>query len=138
MWLSEAVCRPRAGPPPNRARLRATAPGAATPAPQPSAVLHYSRNLPGDAKPILLDADEAVTWIAKGQRIVLLQGRVLVVQGSVTLRCGSAVAFVNLDRLQRTNILHLDLYGEQDVRIEDPTGRARGSVPSWTSTPAAS
>jgi hypothetical protein len=114
-------------PPPSRAAPTPPPPGkAGRPAPPPPALLRYRRDLPGDSKPILLDADEAVTWVAKGQRLVLLQGRVLVVQGTVTLRCNAAVAFVNLDRLQRTNILHVDIYGEQDVRLEDPAGARKG------------
>ncbi len=103
----------------------AAAPGPAANEPGPPALFRYQRNRPGDAKPIVLDADEIVTWIAKGQRLLLLQGEVLAQQGTVRVRCQSAVAFINLDRLQRTGILHVDLYAEQDVRFEDGTQARR-------------
>ncbi|HKB37127.1 MAG TPA: hypothetical protein VKD72_11785 [Gemmataceae bacterium] len=91
------------------------------------APLRYQRNVPGDSQPILLDADEVVTWTQKGQRLILLQGRVLVQQATVRVRCGAAVAFINLDRLQRTGILHADLFAEQDVRLEDGTSNRKGT-----------
>ena len=97
------------------------------PVPRPPALLRLQRNVPGDSQPILLDADEILTWKQQGQRVILLQGQVLVQQATVRIRCGAAVAFVNLDRLQRTGILHADLYAEQDVRLEDGTGNRKGA-----------
>ena len=93
---------------------------------KPPAALRYQRNVPGDSQPIILDADEVVTWTQKGQRLILLQGRVLVQQATVRMRCGAAVAFINLDRLQRTGILHADLFAEQDVRLEDGANNRKG------------
>src|SRR5262249_17878757 len=69
---------------------------------------------------------EILTWKQQGQRVILLQGQVLIQQATVRIRCGAAVAFVNLDRLQRTGILHVDLYAEQDVRLDDGTGNRKG------------
>ena len=96
------------------------------PVPRPPALLRLQRNVPGDSQPILLDADEVLTWKQQGQRVILLQGQVLIQQATVRIRCGAAVAFVNLDRLQRTGILHADLYAEQDVRLDDGTGTRKG------------
>src|SRR5262245_43860040 len=102
------------------------APAPAVPAPAPAGPLRYSRNVPGDSKPLSLMADQAVTWLEKGQRIILLQGQVMVQQGTVRLWGDSVALFVNLDRLQRTGILHADLYAEGNVRLEDAKGLRKG------------
>src|SRR5262249_20110337 len=90
-------------------------------------VIRYTRNIPGEAKPLILNADQFITWVEKGHRIILMRGQVLIQQGVIRLRCQEAVALVNLDRLQRQGILHADLYGERDVFFED--GRSDRKAP---------
>src|SRR5262245_4233280 len=46
-------------------------------------VLRFSRNVPGDAKPILIDANEIFTWNEDGKVVLLLKGQVLVQQSVV-------------------------------------------------------
>jgi len=104
----------------------APAPPAPAAAPAPAGPLRYSRNVPGDSKPLSLMADQVVTWLEKGQRVFLLQGQVMVQQGAVRLWGDSVAVFVNIDRLGRTGILHADLYAEGNVRVEDPKGLRKG------------
>jgi hypothetical protein len=81
-------------------------------------LLRYSRNVPGDAKPILLSADEVYTWVEGGRRAVVARGQVLVQQSIVHLRCQQVVFWVDVDRLKKTGILHADVYGEGQVRLD--------------------
>src|SRR5438270_244939 len=62
--------------------------------------LRLSRNLPGDSKQILVDADEVATWVEGKQRIILLKGQVLVQHGIAQVRCDQAVARIDLDRFE--------------------------------------
>jgi hypothetical protein len=117
---------PRPGQPPGAPPGAGSQPPATAQAPPPPQTLRYSRNLPGDSKPMILDSDTVVTWVAKGQRVILLDGQILVQQGAVRLRCQAGVAFINLDRLQRTGILHLDFYAEQ-CTLEDGTMAKRAA-----------
>lgn len=89
-------------------------------------VLRLSQNNPGDSKPILLHANEVATWIEGGRRIIMLKGMVLVEQGVVSARMKEAVAWVDPERTRRTGILHLELYAEGDVHLENGEERRNG------------
>src|SRR5439155_25527247 len=97
------------------------------PAVAPEQPLQLQRNIAGDSKPLLLSADMFCTWVERGQRVVLMQGQVLIQQGVVRIRCEGAVAFVDLARLQRSSILHADIYAEQGVLLEDGRTDRKGS-----------
>src|SRR5262245_6025912 len=133
VWLLPARAAP--GPPAAPPTSNAKPPGmpmpptAAPPAEvAPPAVLRYSRNVPGEAKPLILNADKFITWVEKGHRVILMRGQVLIQQGVIRLRCQEAVALVNLDRLQRQGILHADLYAEGDVFLEDGRSDRKAAV----------
>ncbi len=83
------------------------------------------RDLPGDSKPIILDADEIASWTEKyGGReycVFLLRGLVLAQQGIVQVRFQQGVAWVDVSRYRDTGKLRMELYTEGDVRIEDGT-----------------
>src|SRR5262245_32901387 len=49
-------------------------------------VLRFSRNAAGDAKPILIDANEIHTWTEDGKVVLLLKGQVLVQQSVAQTR----------------------------------------------------
>ena len=83
--------------------------------------LRLTRNIPGDSKPIILDADHITTWVEGRQQVILLEGQVMIEQGVVHARMQRAVAWVDLDRSQRTRILHMDIYAEGDVHLENAT-----------------
>jgi hypothetical protein len=109
--------RPPAAPPP------ATKP----PEAKPPELLRLTRNLPGESKPIILHADNITTWSEGGQQIILLKGKVLVEEGVVSVRCQQAVAWVDTDRLRRTRILHVDLFAEGEVRLENGSDAKQGT-----------
>src|SRR5262249_18781890 len=73
-------------------------------------LLRFSRNVPGDSKPIVIDADEIVTWDEDGKVAMLLKGQVLVQQSVTQTRFDLGVAWIDLKRYKSTGILHLDLY----------------------------
>ena len=88
--------------------------------------LRLSHNLPGDSTPIVLYADEIATWVDSGQRVILLKGKVLVEQGVVHMEMQQGVALVDLPQGHRTGIVHLELYAEGDVRLENEAKREVG------------
>ncbi|MFO0880347.1 MAG: hypothetical protein U0840_23630 [Gemmataceae bacterium] len=81
-------------------------------------LLRYSRNIPADAKPIVLEANEVFSWNENGKVGFLLSGQVLVQQSVVQARCEQAVVWVDTGRYQQTGILHMDLYAEGKVRLD--------------------
>jgi hypothetical protein len=81
-------------------------------------LLRLTRNVPGDAKPILVDADEISTWNDEGVIVLLLRGQVLVQQSVSQTRFQEGVAWVDLQRYKATGIMHLDLYAEGQVRVD--------------------
>ena len=57
----------------------------ATPAPV-AGPLSFIRNVPGEAKAIILSADEVASWSEPGRNVILLHGQVLIQQGYVQVR----------------------------------------------------
>ncbi|MBV9121793.1 MAG: hypothetical protein JO112_00355, partial [Planctomycetes bacterium] len=82
-------------------------------------IVHWSQNIPGDSKAIILNADEISTWMENTHRVFLLKGTVLVEHGVVHARMQGGVAWADLQRLKETGILHVDLYAEGDVFLEN-------------------
>jgi hypothetical protein len=127
-----ALVAAQIGPSPPPPKTNAAAPanlpspgGGAAPA-SAEETLHLTRDLPGDSKPIILHADDITTWVENGKRIVLLQGQVMVQQGVVQSRFQQGVVWVDLDRFQRTRILHVELYAEGEVQLENGTDKSAG------------
>src|SRR5262245_17000099 len=89
------------------------------PPPAADALIRLERNEPGESRPLTISADNAVTWIDGGRRAVLLQGQVFVQQGLVQARFRQGVAWADLERYRKTNVWHIDLYAEGDVRVEN-------------------
>ncbi len=119
---------PTVRPPGISSGTPATLPPAPTTAPAgPEQPLQLHRNIAGDSKPLLLSADMFCTWVERGQRVILMQGQVLIQQGVVRVRCEGAVAFVDLARLQHTSILHADIYAEEKVLLEDGRADRKGT-----------
>jgi hypothetical protein len=111
--------------PPEPAPKSATQPVAATqtPAVPDKDIYRLKRDLPGDSKPIVLDADEIASWTEKqgGAEycVFLLRGLVLAQQGIVQARFAQGVAWVDISRYKITAKLHMELYAEDGVRIDD-------------------
>src|SRR5262249_3383373 len=87
-------------------------------APPPGDLIRLSRNVAGDSKPIVIDADEAAAWYEGQQLVVLLHGQVLVQQGVVQVRSQDAVGWVGVKRYPRSGVPHLDLYADGGVRLD--------------------
>lgn len=123
LMAQERAASPRAAPPPRQW----WDPPAATPqsAPTPTADIIYrlKRDQPGDAKPIVLDADEIVSWTESSGGaqycVFLMRGLVLAQQGIAQARCQQAVAWIDLGTYKVTGKLHAEVYLEGGVRIDD-------------------
>ncbi len=85
-----------------------------------------TRNVPGDSKPIILYADQATTWLEGGQRVVLLQGSVLVEHGVVHARMTQAVVWVDQSSFRKTGVLHAQVYADGDVALQNGAEAKRG------------
>jgi hypothetical protein len=96
------------------------------PTPPASDLVRVTRDLPGDSKPILLDADEITTWTEKGKRVLLLRGQVLVQQGVLQARFQQGIVWIDQERRHRTGLWHVDLYGEGDVQVDNSSSLQKG------------
>jgi hypothetical protein len=80
--------------------------------------IRLSSHVPGDSKPVVIDADEIVTWVEGSQRILLVRGMVLVEHGGLLARMQEGILRFDQDRQKRTGIGYLDVYGEGSVQVE--------------------
>lgn len=81
--------------------------------------IRLSQNLPNDAKPLIVDADEIMTWNEKGKLILLLKGKVQLQQNVVQASFQQGVLWIDLEQLQRTRVLNAAIYGEGSVRLDN-------------------
>jgi hypothetical protein len=81
-------------------------------------LLRLSREVAGDAKPVIVEADNITTWNDGGTVVLLLEGQGLAQQSVVQARFQRALAFVDLPRYQSTGVLHVALYAEGQVRVD--------------------
>lgn len=77
--------------------------------------LTYSRNLAGESKPLVLEADQAAVWSAGDETCIALNGRVLAQLGFMNLRCGRAIAWANVAKYRQTGVWVVDVYSEDLV-----------------------
>jgi lipopolysaccharide export system protein LptA len=90
--------------------------------------LRFARNVPGDAAPIVLAADQITTWYESEQTVaVLLRGKVYVQQSTVQLRCDQAVARFDLKNRREKGIWMMDLYAEGQVRLDTSADTKEGA-----------
>jgi hypothetical protein len=86
-------------------------------------VFRLKRDQAGDAKPVVLDADEITSWTEKSSGndycVFLMRGLVLAQQGVIQARFDQGVAWVDVGRYKITGKLHVQLYVEGKVRIDD-------------------
>jgi hypothetical protein len=82
-------------------------------------LLRWTRNEPGEARPINLYADDITTWVDQGRRVFLLKGHVWIEQGVVGIHQAQGVVWIDEGLKQRTGVYHLDLYGDGKVTVED-------------------
>jgi hypothetical protein len=80
--------------------------------------LRYVRNEPGDSRPILVHADDIVTWQEQGKRVFLLKGQVYLEQADVHVHLPQAVVWVDEDLKKRIGLYQLEIFGEGGVALE--------------------
>jgi hypothetical protein len=88
--------------------------------------LRLSRNVAGDSKPVLVDADEIITWVDGKYRIVVLKGQVLVQQGVVEARFDQGVVRIDLEKYEKQHILHVDLFADGNVKLANGSDKSEG------------
>jgi hypothetical protein len=82
-------------------------------------VIRFSRNVPGEAKPVVIDADEIVTWTEGDTRVLLLRGQVLLQHGLVRVQFQNGVLFVDLKGYEATRVWNVEVYGEGDASVQN-------------------
>jgi hypothetical protein len=101
------------GMPPNAAK--AAAPGAN--------IYRLQRDQRGEAKPLIVDADEIATWTEKVGAteycVFLFRGLVFVQLGIIQARFDQGVAWIDLNRAKLTGKMRTEFYAEGKVRIDD-------------------
>src|SRR5262249_33211180 len=90
-------------------------------------LVQWSHHIKGDAKPLLLYADEVTTWTEGSRRIILLRGKVWMEQGVVQMRMREAVVWVDEESKKRTGIYRIDICGEGGIHIDDGPQSGNGN-----------
>ncbi|HYV36512.1 MAG TPA: hypothetical protein VE988_12445 [Gemmataceae bacterium] len=75
-------------------------------------VFPWTRNIPGDTRPISISADDGTAWEEQGKQILLLKGKVWVEQGDANFRATQAVVWIDSANQKQTGIYHVDVFGE--------------------------
>jgi hypothetical protein len=91
-------------------------------------LLRFSRNVPGESKPVVVDADQIVTWTEGNIRVLLLKGQVLIQQGVVRAQAQDGVIFVDLDHYQATHVWDVEVYGEGGASVQNGPDASNGST----------
>lgn len=83
--------------------------------------LEFIRNHPGESKPIGLEADRVGFWKQNNETVLILEGKVLVQHGYITIRCDKAVAWLNPRQHQLTGIWKMEIQAEGNLVIDAST-----------------
>jgi hypothetical protein len=82
----------------------------------------------GDARPIVVAADDVATWAESGEQVILLRGKVLIEQGVVLLRSERAVVWVDLAGRRESQVYRVQVIADGDVRAENGSQRKKGGT----------
>jgi hypothetical protein len=82
-------------------------------------LLRLTYNVPGDAKAIVVHADQMASWVEGSRRILLARGRVLIEHGAMQTRADQAVAWIDQQQFKKTGILQFEFYAEGNVTSEN-------------------
>jgi len=88
--------------------------------------IEFIRNMPGESKPISIEADRVAFWRQNGETIITLEGKVVLQQGFVIIRMEKAVAWLNPREYQLTGIWKLEMFADEDVRLDASTDVRKG------------
>lgn len=91
-------------------------------------LVRFSRNVSGESKPIVIDADEIATWTEGDTRVLLLKGQVLVQHGVVRAQFQDGVLFADTGRYRATQVWDVDLYGEGGTVVLNGTESSGGAT----------
>jgi hypothetical protein len=88
----------------------------------PGEIYRLTRNITGDAKPVVIDADEIATWVERSgtaeHLVVLMRGTVLAQQNVLQARFREGVAWIDLRRYKESGLLCLRLYADGPTRVD--------------------
>lgn len=92
-----------------------------------SELIRWHRDTPGDSAPIILDADQIITWGVGDSQYVLLRGQVLVQQSVVQVRCEQAVGWLDRKVYKDRKVWQMVLYAENQVAFDAAKSVKSGS-----------
>jgi hypothetical protein len=78
----------------------------------PDYPVRFARNIPGESKPIIFEADHISLWSEGDFTFLVLKGQTMVQLGVVQLRATSAVASVNLKEYKNSGIWKVRIHAE--------------------------
>jgi hypothetical protein len=89
-------------------------------------IIRFSRNVPDDTQPVVIDADDIATWTEGDTRVLLLKGQVLLQHGLVRAQFQNGVVFVDLKGYRATQVLGIDVYGEGGASVQNGSDVSSG------------
>jgi len=120
-WWNTSSPSPAAAP--QNPRQPAATPTTTLTAASGTTIYRLVRNLRGESKPLIVDADEIATWTEKVGAteycVFLFRGLGLVQQGIVQARFEQGVAWIDMRSYKTTGKLRTEFYAEGKVRIDD-------------------
>ncbi len=91
-------------------------------------LIRFSRNVPGESRPIVIDADEITTWTDGNTRVLLVKGQALIQQGVVRAQFQDGALFVDLGRYQTTHVWDVEVYGEGGASVQNGPEAGNGTT----------
>jgi hypothetical protein len=93
-------------------------------------MVRFSHDVPGETRPIVIDADDITTWTEGNTRVLLVKGHVLIQQGVVRAQFADGVVFVDLAAYQAKQVWNLDVYGEGGASVQNGAEVTNGTTAS--------
>jgi hypothetical protein len=124
-WWNVLASAPTLSPAPPNGPQPASSPNAAQAAAPGANIYRLKRDQRGEAKPLIIDADQMATWTEKvGTReeehcVFLFRGLVFVQLGIIQARFEQGVAWIDLRSAKLTGRMRTQIYAEGKVRIDD-------------------
>ena len=99
------------------APAKTTAQGKTTPQIEPFAF--FQRKIPGDSKPVRVDADSISSWSDKSKYYLLLKGHVFLEQSVLQIRGDQALIVADIESYKMRGIWELGMYLDGNVKIDN-------------------
>jgi hypothetical protein len=78
----------------------------------------FQRKIPGDSKPIRVDADSISSWSDKSKYYLLLKGHVFLEQSVLQIRGDQALIVADIESYKMRGIWELGMYVDGNVKID--------------------